>query len=108
MAPCRCVDLTNCLLTNSGADILMNTTDCSPFESFAKEDIELWVVVGEPSNGTSQVDAADIRYDILCLVACSCAVAHLDTRLDCYVGEQADCRARCGHSQGCQSAVEGV
>jgi hypothetical protein len=37
-----------------GTDIVMNTSGCSPFESFAKEDIELWAVLGQPSNDTGE------------------------------------------------------
>jgi len=75
-----CVDLTNRPSTNSRADIVMNTTKCSPFESFAKQDIELWVVIGEPSNATSQGDAAILRYD--CVKTPISVTSLSDTHLD--------------------------
>jgi hypothetical protein len=37
-----------------GTDIVMNTSGCSPFESFAKEDVELWAVLGQSSNDTAE------------------------------------------------------
>jgi len=61
----------NGLLLNLLADtIVLNTTECSPLESFAKEDIELWAVmdtkVTEPD---SHGDGVDLRYSIV-PVAC--------------------------------------
>ena len=49
-----------------GTDIVMNTSECSPFESFANEDIELFAVIGQPLNDTSQVDDHGLGADTRC------------------------------------------
>ena len=47
-------------------DLVLNTTECSPFESFSAEDVELWAVLGEPSGDTSQVDDHEPVADVRC------------------------------------------
>ena len=63
---------------------MLNTTDCSPYESFAREDIELWAVLNSNETEPDPLEhgsGVDIR-QVLCLVLLSGRVAAEATLLD--------------------------